>query len=133
MGFIKDALSQLGRLQESLGLELKTWIDPLSIQGEAKIAKACIAMRNNDGGRIIIGFNNQTGLPDTVPSGFDVDKFFHIDNIQKIIGKYASEPFEVEVDLEEIDGTKYPSIIIKPGVRTLNLPRIESVAVKPPE
>ncbi len=32
---------------ESLSVEIKRWIDPQSKEGIAKIAKACIALRNN--------------------------------------------------------------------------------------
>ena len=53
--------------QERLSLELKAWIDPDTSAGEEKIIKACIAMRNNNGGYILIGFDNNNGQPTCCP------------------------------------------------------------------
>ena len=44
--------------RENLGVELKRWIDPNTDEGAAKIAKGCIALRNNNGGLLIIGFKD---------------------------------------------------------------------------
>ena len=49
---------------ETLDVELKEWIDPTTSEGKAKIAKGCIALRNNNGGHLIIGFTDN-GIPDT--------------------------------------------------------------------
>jgi hypothetical protein len=39
--------------RESLDVELKQWIDPKFSEGIAEIAKGCIALRNNNGGRLV--------------------------------------------------------------------------------
>ena len=48
---------------ESLTVELKNWISPDTDDGLAKMVKAAIAMRNNNGGYILIGFDNKTCRP----------------------------------------------------------------------
>ncbi|WP_392531095.1 hypothetical protein [Nostoc sp. C117] len=63
-GYNQDFLKNLVlNPSESLSVEIKRWIDPQSKEGIAKIAKACIALRNNDGGIFLVGFNND-GSPD---------------------------------------------------------------------
>ena len=57
-----DAL--LADPRESLGVELKRWVDPKSDEGKAKIAKGCLALRNSGGGVFVVGFDDKTCLPD---------------------------------------------------------------------
>jgi len=71
----QDIRDFLATARESLGLELKQWIDPNTPEGKAKIAKACMAMRNNDGGRLIIGFKDD-GTPDPGPYPADISTIF---------------------------------------------------------
>lgn len=103
--------------RESLGVEIKQWLDPQEDEGKAKIAKACIALRNNDGGVLIIGIQDDghAALRGRPP---DVRRVFRQDTIQDIVTKYASEPFEVTVCFRSKDGEEYPVIHIPPGVRT---------------
>jgi hypothetical protein len=105
------------RPRESLGLELKQWIDPSTPEGKGKIVKSCIAFRNNDGGRLVIGFKND-GTPDLENSPPDVLARFHGDVVQGIVSKYSSEVFPVEVAFIEVGGQDYPVITVPPGVRT---------------
>ncbi len=102
---------------ETLDLELKEWIDLKTAEAKAKVARGCIALRNNDGGHFIIGFTD-AGIPSTTNIPTDVRKSFHSDIIQAIVGKYSSEPFPVEVALIERDGQEYPVISVPQGVRT---------------
>jgi hypothetical protein len=76
---------------ESLALEIKTWIDPNSPEGRAKIVKSCIALRNFDGGLLLIGFNNDTGAPEVNTVLQDVKASYHMDKIQAMVTKHASE------------------------------------------
>lgn len=101
---------------ESLGVELKRWIDPSNDDGVVKLAKACIAMRNNNGGFIVIGFDNETLQPDQSRPA-DVRATFHIDSIQTIVSKFASEVFEVAVKFGLRDAQQYPVICVPAGVR----------------
>lgn len=107
----------LANPSESLGIELKQWIVPSTNEGKAKIVKACLALRNNNGGLLIIGFCDD-GKPDTNHRPEDLRKKFHADVIQEIISKYASDAFEVTVRFEEYEGNEYPIIDVPSGVRT---------------
>jgi predicted HTH transcriptional regulator len=102
---------------ETLGVELKRWIDPTIDDGIAKIAKGCIALRNNNGGLLVIGLKDN-GEPDEQNAPADVLATFHIDVIQRIVGQFSSEQFSVEVQFGERDGKLYPVISVPSGVRT---------------
>lgn len=104
-------------LREHLGVEIKQWLDPRRDEGKAKIAKACIALRNNDGGLLVIGFHDD-GHPDLRNRPADVRRLFRQDAIQDIVTKYASEAFEVALRFPRKDGQEYPVIQVHPGVRT---------------
>lgn len=103
---------------ESLSVELKRWIDPKCPEGEAKIVKTALALRNYGGGSLVIGFDNDSLEPDTNNAPQDVKVAFHIDVIQGLISKYASQPFEVTVEFPEREGQPYPVITVPPGVET---------------
>lgn len=103
---------------ETLSIELKDWIDPDSMSGIAKIVKACLAMRNNDGGYLLIGFNNNNGSPNPNDAPADVGEAFHIDKIQGHVTRFSSEPFEIFLHYPVIDGTTYVVIEIPTGVKT---------------
>lgn len=52
--------------RESLAIELKDWFDPGTPEGQAKIIKSCVAMRNRgDGGFVMVGFDNRTATANT--------------------------------------------------------------------
>jgi hypothetical protein len=109
-GFVRDP-------RESVDTELKGWIDPASKEGIIKIAKAVIALFNNNGGRLIVGIKND-GKVDTQNVPADVRKSFHPDVIQAIATKYASQAFEVTVEFGERGNQEYPIISVPGGVET---------------
>lgn len=103
---------------ESLSVEYKRWIDPECPGGKAKIVKTALARRNYGGGSLVIGFDNDSFEPDTNNVPQDVKAAFHIDVVQGLISKYASQPFEVTVEFPEREGQPYPVITVLPGVET---------------
>lgn len=115
-------LTQLNQLierpSESLSLELKDWIDPDSNEGKAKIIKAALAMRNNDGGYLLIGFHNNDGTPNIAEAPDNVSELFHVDKIQGYITRHSSEPFEIFVYYPEIENKNFVVIEIPQGVKT---------------
>ena len=114
-----DRIQELvDRPGESLAVELKGWIDPDSPDGIAKVVKAVLALRNHGGGYLLIGFDNKTGQPQTDVAPKDVCTLFHIDKIQGLITKYASEPFEVGVHFRERNGQEFPVIEAGSDVKT---------------
>ena len=54
----------VARPAEGLNVEIKRWIDPDDESGVAKIVRACLALRNRNGGYVVIGFDNKTLQPD---------------------------------------------------------------------
>src|SRR5579871_4650872 len=102
---------------ETLAVEVKRWIDPTEPQGIAKIAKGAIALRNRNGGFFLVGFDDTTMAPDVANEPSNAKDLFHIDIIQGIISKYASEPFEITVEWVDRDNRQYPVLAIPPGVK----------------
>lgn len=102
---------------ESLNAEVKRWIDPNSAQGCAKIAIACMALRNRDGGYLVIGFDDRTLQPDMDGRPDFLTETVHTDLIQSIISKYASIPFEVVVRFGTRSEGRFPVVIVSSGVR----------------
>lgn len=103
---------------ESLSVEIKRWIDPDQPQGIAMIVRAALALRNYGGGYLVIGFDNETLQPDRNNAPSDVRALFHIDKIQGLISKFASEPFAIAVEFPQRDGQLYPVLVVPPGVKT---------------
>src|SRR6266699_5077099 len=111
---IVDALVE--RPSESLTVEIKRWIDPASDLGIEKIVRGALALRNRNGGYILIGFNDDL-TPDIANEPSNAKEAFHPDVIQGIISKFSSDSFEIEVAWGSRDGREYPIIVIPPGVK----------------
>jgi hypothetical protein len=111
-----DAL--VSRPSEALNVEVKRWIDPSANSGIEKIVKAVLALRNRNGGYLVIGFGDTTLAPDVGHEPTDIRNAFHVDVIQGHISRYTSEPFEVGVGFGARNGIDYPVIAIPPGVQT---------------
>jgi hypothetical protein len=107
----------VARPTESLNVEIKRWINPNEPEGEAKIARAALAIRNGNGGFLIIGFDDKTLQPDAGNEPGDVRTAFHIDKIQGIVSRYTSELFKVAVGFGKRDGLEHPVIVVPDGVR----------------
>lgn len=119
MNIDHDAITELlSRLTEGLNVEVKSWIDPDQPSGAAKIIKAALALRNRNGGYLVVGFSDQTLKPEAANRPADVRAAFHLDKIQGLISRYASDLFEIGVAFSESDGLEYPVIVIPEGVRT---------------
>lgn len=106
------------RPTESLAIELKRWISPDTQEGKSKIVRTALALRNFGGGYMVIGFDNATRASDLSNAPNDVKSLFHVDKIQALISKHASEQFEVSVEFVSRDDQIYPVIVIPSGVRT---------------
>jgi Schlafen, AlbA_2 len=118
MASIEDLIQALvDRPGEKLSVELKPWLDPAEKQGQWLIAKALLALRNQDGGFLVVGFNDN-GSPQKLKSGLDVRGAFHVDKIQEIVSRYASKTFSVHVHFAERDGLEHPVIQVESGIRT---------------
>ena len=117
---------------ESLSTEVKTWLNLTTDDGKANLIRAILALRNHNGGRIIIGFDASTMLPDEAkrPDTFRID--YSIDKVQQLVGKYASPLFEVLVDFVERDRSLFPVITIPSGIKTPVMVRVDLTSQKKP-
>ncbi len=114
---VEDLLQRLvDSPQERLGVELKPWLIPSEPEGIAKIAKACLALRNNNGGHLVLGFDDNAMPSAGAPP--NVAELYHVDRIQEIVSKYASEPFAVTVEFRETQGQAHPIVVVPDGVVT---------------
>ena len=105
-------------------MEIKAWIDPRTPEGKAKLLKAMLALRNFDGGRLVIGFDDETLQPlATEPA--DILDAYHNDDIQGLVSRHASESFDAAVGFGHREGQRHPVIVVASGIRT-------PVAVKVP-
>ena len=108
----------VGTPSETLNVELKRWINPNDPLGIEKIVKGILALRNRNGGFLIVGFDDKTLAPDIIANEPpNVKDLFHVDVIQGIISKYASDTFEVEIAWGDRDGRLYPVIAVPSGVK----------------
>ena len=112
---VVDAL--IDRPSENLAVEIKRWIDLTTTLGEEKIVKGALALRNRNGGYLVIGFEDKTLLPDAQNELPNAKELFHPDAIQAIISRFASDTFEIGVAWGARDGRDYPVIVIPPGVK----------------
>lgn len=103
---------------ETLTTEMKRWLDLTTVEGQFHIVRSCMALRNNNGGQLLIGFDNKTSEPVDEGRPDNVREDYHPDTIQALVGKYSSHPFEVEVRFISRNGMEHPVLIVASGVRT---------------
>jgi len=96
----------VARPTESLNVEIKRWINPDEPEGAAIIARAALAIRNRNGGFLIVGFDDKTLQPDAGNEPGDVRTSFHIDKIQGIVSRYTSELWIAKA----FSGDRWPEI-----------------------
>ena len=105
---------------ESLSVELKGWLDLKNLQHLAKVAKTLLALRNRNGGFLILGVDGTTLNADVVnPKAADVRAAYHTDVIQAIASRFASEIFAIEVHFIEHGNETFPVICVPAGVKTV--------------
>lgn len=101
--------------REALTVELKSWIDPATPSAQAKIVKAALALRNRNGGFLVVGFDDKTYLP-APGAPTNARSTFRADEIQQLVSRYASQPFEITLEFADRDGQEYPVIAVPSGV-----------------
>jgi hypothetical protein len=58
------------RPRESFAVELKSWFDPRDPHGVAKMVKGTFALRNQNGGFLVVGIDDKTLKPLPSPPDF---------------------------------------------------------------
>lgn len=122
--FRRRAEELVARPAESLNVELKRWLSLADDAQVAKLVRALMALRNRNGGFLVIGFDDKTRDPDPQAPA-DPKSAFDAQDLQLLVGRHSSEPFEVQAEFVERDGVFYPVIAVEAGVRV-------PVAVKSP-
>jgi Putative DNA-binding domain len=111
----------IDNLQESLEVEVKNWLGGLSDNTQkAKLAKELIALANNGGGLLFIGFDEETdGHPEIEPNEVEAEAFSQ-DNIASIVQKYVEPPCQCKVNYFSRTGStiKHPVIEVPGEHRT---------------
>jgi hypothetical protein len=102
---------------EGMAVELKSWIDIRTPDGIAKLVKSLFALRNRDGGFLLIGFDDKTRAPIAYPFIDPAHAIFHADELQSLLSRYASQPFAIEAQFPERDGQIHPVVQVPSGVR----------------
>jgi predicted HTH transcriptional regulator len=107
-------------VSESLASELKSWISLKTPEGKATIVKTAIAMRNNNGGTIYIGYDNKTSKPIIQNKGNDwVETEYGADEVQKLISKHSSEKFEIRREFRYDEQKNcYPAFVVEGRIKT---------------
>jgi hypothetical protein len=86
---------------EALGVEIKTWIDPGSVEGEAKIARAALAIRNLQRRVPRDWLQQRNNAAGSHQSTRDVRIAFRADVGRGIVSRCASGSFEVAVHFRD--------------------------------
>lgn len=109
-------MKHLDDLSEALNTEIKDWLNPANPHDRACIAKACIALYNHGGGKLILGFDDKTLKPTTHHFPKSVREIYHSDNLCPCIAKFAKPLFEVRVKFEKKNEQEHPIIEVPSGV-----------------
>jgi predicted HTH transcriptional regulator len=109
-------MDSLDALAETLDTELKGWLNLSEPREAALLAKACLAMRNNDGGRVVLGIDNVTMKSIPTSAGFDVYQAYHPDKVNEVVGKSSIPKFEIRVAFKEYDRAVHAELTIPGGI-----------------
>ena len=103
--------------QESLEVEIKSWMDLTNNDVKAKLAKHLIALANHGGGYIIFGFKEDNSIWSSDESNRPTNlENFDQDIINGIVQKYSEPVFQCSVYCpKRIDNDKAHPVIIVPG------------------
>jgi len=110
----------INNLREDLGVEVKNWLDCLSTNDhKAKLAKEIIALGNNGGGFVFIGFeDDEPHLGIKAPE--DWRRSFGQDAITSVVDRYISPPIQCDVYYASREGeeSEHPVIRVPGNHRT---------------
>lgn len=101
---------------KSRNVKIKRWIYTTTPLGQQKVIKNTFALRNLNGGFFIFGFEDN-GMPSANPPD-NIREEFHIDTVQALVSRHASEFFEISIAFGTSGDLEFPVICIPPGVQT---------------
>src|SRR5262245_10870138 len=107
---------------ESMSLEYKSWLNLTQNHGRATLAKAAIALANNDGGIIVLGMrpeNDQGGALESQPRPAELRRYSQ-DDVNAAINRYADPDFHCELMFAAHPETRTEhAFVIVPGGMTV--------------
>jgi hypothetical protein len=106
----------LAQPNEALNVEVKRWLDPDQETDAAKIVKALFGLRNRNGGVLIFGFDNAKLQPNDTNRPIDLHASFHVDKLQALVSRFASEAFEVEIVFEVVNDREHVAVVVPDGL-----------------
>lgn len=127
---LNQARNVAAQHSEGIHIEHKTWMDLANPDEKAKVIKACMALRNMDGGWLAIGIENGTGKAAKNPP-IDIRAAYDADAINKLIVEFSSDPFGVDVCYPDIDGAEVAVLRIPGGVQSPAITKKAIPAAKP--
>ena len=111
----------INNLSERQDIEVKNWLSGLQDAADkAKLAKEIIALANNGGGDIFIGFDDKgKGHPGIQPQPGELEAFTQ-DSIAGLIHRYANPPFQCQIGFYKREGCDitHPVITVPGNHRT---------------
>ena len=111
-----ELVELIERPAETLAVEVKQWLRPDDPIEGAKIARALMALRDFDGGVLIIGLDDTTYVAAGGDRPAELRETYHPDKIQALVGKFARSPFEVNVHFIPKGGTDIPVVVVPGGI-----------------
>ena len=131
-----DKLEQARRVatqhSEGFSIEHKSWLNLSNPDDQVKLIRACLALRNTDGGWLAIGVENGTGRAAKNPPA-DARASYDADAINKLIVEFSSDPFGVEVCFPDVDGVDVAVLRVPGGLQTPAVTKKPISAAKPLE
>lgn len=110
----------INNLQEGLDVEAKNWLGGLAENShKAKLAKEIIALGNQGGGYIFIGYDDAANLAEIPPNAAELEAFTQ-DAVASIVGRYVIPPCQCRVEYASPAGSAivHPVIVVPGGHRT---------------
>ncbi len=107
----------IDNLQEGLDVEVKNWLNGLQDKADkAKLAKEIIALGNNGGGLVFIGFDDEgVDHPEIDPADGEFETFTQ-DAIAAIVDRYVMPPCQCRVEFyTRTGGSQSHPVVIVPG------------------
>ena len=84
MDINQDRIQALvGNSAETLNIELKNWVDPTTAEGQSKIVRAVLALRNRDGGELV-DQTNLMALARPVDAHKPFNLFRHVQDLSRV-------------------------------------------------
>ena len=111
----------IDNLQENLEVEVKNWLNGLQDNADkAKLAKEIIALANNGGGYVFIGFDDASAdLPEIQPNPGEFEAYTQ-DTIAAVVHRYVTPPCQCVLKFAARTGSNiiHPVIIVPGNHRT---------------